>query len=254
MQLAQSRAGLDAEAVDEGRARRLVRLERLGLPARPVQREHHLGAEVLTERMHAHERLQLADHLRVPSVCEVELDPLLHAGEAKLLEAGDLGLGEALVGEVRQRVSAPQLERFSRLPAVAQELEAAEIELVRLEPQQVAARLRLQALAAEHLPQLRDVDLQRLSRRLRRLLVPEGFDQPFVRNHPVRVHREHGERGTLLGAAEVERPPVVEHFERAEDAEIHRLSLAVTLAPASGALKEPCPLTGPLPGLRRPLV
>ena len=129
-------------------------------------------------------------------------------------------------------------ERLRRLSAVAQELEAGEIELVRLEPQQVSARFRLQTLPSEHLAQLRDVDLQRLSRRLRRLLVPEGLDQPLVRDHAVRVHCEHGERGTLLGAAEVERPPVVEHFERAEDAEIHRLCLAVTLAPAFRALKE----------------
>ena len=238
MQLAQSGAGLDAESVDERRARRLVRLERLGLAARPVQREHQLGAEVLAERMLPHERLQLADQLRVPSVREVELDPLLEAREAELLQTGDLGLGEALVGEVRERISAPQLERLPRLSAVAQELEAGEIELVRLEPQQVSARLRLEALPSEHLPQLRDVDLQRLSRRLRRLLVPEGLDQPLLRDHAVRVHCEHGERGTLLGAAEVERPPVVEHFERAEDAEIHRLCLAVTLAPAFRALKE----------------
>ncbi len=188
--------------------------------------------------MLAHERLQLADQLRVPSVREVELDPLLEACEAKLLQTGDLGLGEALVGEVRQRISAPQLERLPRLSAVAQELETGEIELVRLEPQQVSARFRLQTLPSEHLPQLRDVDLQRLSRRLRRLLVPEGLDQPLLRDHAVRVHGKHGERGTLLGAAEVERPPVVEHFERAEDAEIHRLCLAVTLAPAFGALKE----------------
>ena len=48
---------------------------------------------------------------------------------------------------------------------------------------------------------------------------------------------EHGEGGTLFGAAEVERAPVVEHFERAEDAEIHRGYLAATLAPAFGDLK-----------------
>ena len=65
--------------------------------------------------MLAHERLQLADQFRVPSVREVELDPLLEACEAKLLQTGDLGLGEALVGEVRQRISAPQL----RAPAPA---------------------------------------------------------------------------------------------------------------------------------------
>ena len=87
-----------------------------------VQGEHQLGAEVLAERMLADERVELADQLRVASVGEVELDPLLDTREAKLLQAGDLGLGEALVGEVRERFSAPQRERLapaSRRPAGA---------------------------------------------------------------------------------------------------------------------------------------
>ncbi len=237
VQFPQRGAGLDAEPVDEGRAGSLIRLERLRLPAGAVERQHQLCAEMLAERMRAHERLQLADQLRVASIREIALDPLLDAREAKLLQTGDLGLGEALVGEVRQRLPPPLLERLLRLPAVPQELETAEVELLRLDPQQIPARLRLQAVPAEHLAELGDVDLERLSRRLGRLLVPEGLDQPLVRDHAVRVQGEHGEGGTLFGAAEVERAPVVEHFERAEDAEIHRVCLAATLAPASGDLK-----------------
>ena len=122
MELPQLGAGLDAEPVDEGGARGLVGLERLGLPPGPVQGEHQLGAEVLAERIRADERLELADQLRVAAVGEIVLDPLLEARESELLQAGDLGLGEALVGEVGQRVSSPELRApapASRRPAGA---------------------------------------------------------------------------------------------------------------------------------------
>ena len=231
-------AGLDAEPVDEGRACRLVRLERLGLPARPVQGEHQLGTEVLAERVQADERLELADQLRVASVREIELDPLLDARQAKLLQTGDLGLGEALVGEVRQRFPPPLLERLLRFPAVPQDLKTAEIELLfgsirsRYPRGFVSgAPGRAPCAAARRTPGAP------FSGGVRRLLVPEGLDQPLVRNHAVRMQGEHGEGGTLFGAAEVERAPVVEHFERAEDAEIHRVCLAATLAPPFGDLK-----------------
>jgi hypothetical protein len=41
---------------------------------------------------------------------EVGLDPLLERGEAEFLEPSDLGLRERLVGEVRERVAAPQVQ------------------------------------------------------------------------------------------------------------------------------------------------
>ena len=79
---------------------------------------------------------------------KVDLDPLLERRQAKLLEAGDLGSGERLVGEVRERRPPPEGEglpqggrgrlspagdlRFPRL--LDQPLEAVEIELARLEP------------------------------------------------------------------------------------------------------------------------
>ena len=58
------------------------------------------------------ERLQLADELGVPAELELGVDPLLDRGEAQLLEAGDLALGEGVVGEVGQRLAAPERERL----------------------------------------------------------------------------------------------------------------------------------------------
>ena len=54
---------LDAQLVGEGPAAGGVALERLGLAAAPVQREHELAAEPLAQRMLVDERLELAHEL-----------------------------------------------------------------------------------------------------------------------------------------------------------------------------------------------
>ena len=68
----QLRAGLDAHALDEHRPRLAVRLERVGLPAGAVQREHPLQVQRLAQRLLEHEPLELADHLAVATLGEVD--------------------------------------------------------------------------------------------------------------------------------------------------------------------------------------
>ena len=63
LELLKRRARVDSEPVDERPARVLVRLERLGLPAAPVQRRHQLAPESLAERFLRDERLELSDQL-----------------------------------------------------------------------------------------------------------------------------------------------------------------------------------------------
>ena len=65
------------------------------------------------------ERFQLADQLGVLAEREVGLDALCQAVEARLLQAGDLGLGEGLVAEVGQRRAAPHRERLAQSGAAA---------------------------------------------------------------------------------------------------------------------------------------
>ena len=88
-----------------------------------VEREHQLTAQPLAQRVLADERLELAGDLGVPSAGEVGLDPRAEAAEAQIVEPRDLGLGEALVGDVGQRRPAPELERVPqrrrRLPRLA---------------------------------------------------------------------------------------------------------------------------------------
>jgi hypothetical protein len=50
--------------------------------------------------------------IRVVSERELGLEALLERAQAQLLEARDLRLGEVVVGEVGERLPAPELERF----------------------------------------------------------------------------------------------------------------------------------------------
>ena len=56
---------IDPELLVESLACALVRLERLGLPARPVQREHQLAVKPLPQGMLSDEALELRDEARV---------------------------------------------------------------------------------------------------------------------------------------------------------------------------------------------
>ena len=74
----QLRARLDTQLVHERAPRPLIRVQRLRLSARPVEREHQLSAQTLAKRVPRDERLQLGDQVVVPAKRQVGLDPLLY--------------------------------------------------------------------------------------------------------------------------------------------------------------------------------
>ena len=88
--------------------------ERLGLPARAVQREHELAAQALPQRMLGDEGLELADHVLGPAERDVGVDPVRDAGEPEVLETGDLGLGEELASHVGEGGASPDRERSAQ--------------------------------------------------------------------------------------------------------------------------------------------
>ena len=127
VQLAQLAARLDAELLDQVAARCLVDLERVGVAAGAVEREHELGVGALAQRLLPGQRLELAHELGMAAEREVGVDPRLQAGQAELLQAGDLGLGEGLVAEVRKGRATPErqrpaqrVRRFAARPALEQ--------------------------------------------------------------------------------------------------------------------------------------
>ncbi len=98
-----------------------------------------------------------------------------------------------------------------------QQFELLEVERARLDADQVARSLRDDRVAAERLPQLAHVDLERRRGRVRRRAVPELVDQPIARDDPVRVQQQQREQCPLLRAAESHQLAVLRRFERAED-------------------------------------
>jgi len=62
--------------------------------------------------MLGHKRLEPTDQLQVTARLEVSLDRKLERREAELLQSPRLGRGERLVQQVRERRSAPEVERY----------------------------------------------------------------------------------------------------------------------------------------------
>ena len=94
---------------------------------------------------------------------QVGIDPLLEHGYPELLEPGDLGLGERLVRQVRERRPAPECKRVAKLARgplwigpprlVRQLLEAGQVELGRLDMKRVAGCVRREPAGADLLAQ-----------------------------------------------------------------------------------------------------
>ena len=136
-------------------ARRPVGLERLRLAARAVQREHQLAAQPLAQRVLGDERLELADELGVPPQREVGVDPGLQRGEAQLVQPRDRrprangSSARSASGGPRHSASASRRARRRARPAASaarprdELLEAVEVELARLDAQQVARAARV---------------------------------------------------------------------------------------------------------------
>ena len=215
LELAELRAGVDAELLDEGLARGAVGGERVGLPAGAVEREHELRARPLAQRLGLDERLELGDELGVAAQREVGLDALLDDDGAQLLEPGDLRLRERLVDEVGERRAAPERERLAQRdlgggrvarlergpPLLRERDEAVHVDALGLELEHVARRARRDD-GAERLAELRDVDLDGVRGRLGRIAGPERLDEPVDGDDASRLEREHGEERARLLPAE----------------------------------------------------
>ena len=213
------------------RARRalLVGAQRVGLPARPVQREHQQLAEPLPDRVLLGEPLGLDRDRRVPAPFQIDRELGLQRDEVQLLEPLALGLRPGLVRDVGEGLAPPEGERVGEVDAGVVEpaplprldrggdvaFEPGGIHLLGRDVEDVAGRAGDEdgrrraggAVRLEHPAQVGHVGLEGRRRRGRRLAVPELVDQPVDGDDPSRLQQEERQQGPVFGRAELQRAP-----------------------------------------------
>ena len=110
----QGRAGIDAQLIDQAVTDLGVGAQRFGLPSGPVQGEDQQFPQALAKRVLPAQRLQFAGEFPVAAQHQVRSGPGLDRHQGQLLQMRPLGIGEARVGELGQRLTAPQAERFTQ--------------------------------------------------------------------------------------------------------------------------------------------
>ena len=218
------------------------------MPACAIEREHQLAAQALPKRVLRDERLQLADELLVAAKREIGVDTVGERRQVNLLESPDLRLRKGLVGEIRERRSAPEREGFEKRPCrqprtpraqdpsalLDQPLESIGVELVPPHTKEIAGGPGNQhvlgvargAPSSERLSQLGDVHLHDLHGPRRRPPGPELLDQTIDRDDLVSVQQQDGQQHPLFAAAERKPTPVGPDLERPEDPKLHLSSEA----------------------------
>jgi hypothetical protein len=162
--------------------------------------------EVLAQWLLTHQGVELAGHLGVPARRQIHVDRALRRTQPQLVETPDLGGGERLVGDVRERLASPQAQRLPGTAGVEQLLEARRVHRTVAELQFVAPAARHDPgpVALEHPPEVRDVELHHLLRARRPLVAPQAFGEAVSRDRPPDLQRKHREHRPLLARPQLE--------------------------------------------------
>ena len=212
---------IDAQLVVRAPGARLVEgLQRLGLAAAAVQRDHQQAAHPLAQRVLRDQRGELGYGLLVAAQVEQHLGALFGGGRPQLGEADPLGRGERPrhPGERRsvpfaerglQRRDRPvQVARDAQTAAVLQApLENDGVDLPGVQAQHVTGAGRGQDLAGppagaarlQHPAQPGHVGVHAALGTGRGLLPPHGVDELIAGDDPVRPHGQHAQNGLLPG-------------------------------------------------------
>jgi hypothetical protein len=100
-------------------------------------------------------------------------------------------------------------------------LEPIQVEPIAIDPDLVATAVRQHSNATDLSAQARHTHLDRLPRRARNALSPQLVDESLRRDDLVRVHQKQRQQCSFLRTAHNDRVPVAQHFERAQDPELH---------------------------------
>ena len=244
MDAAELRTGIDAQLVVQHLAGLVEGLQRFGLPAAAVQRDHQQAAHALAQRVLRDERGELGHRLLVTAQIEQDLGALFGGGRPELGEADPLGPGERPrhPGERRsvpfaerdlQRGDRPvQVTRDAQAAAVLQApLENDGVDLPGVQAEHVPGAGRGQDLAGppagaarfQHPAQPGHVGVHPALGTGRGLLPPHGVDELIAGDDPVRPHGQHAQNGLLPGWAGRKLPAGKPGPDGSKDADAQRL-------------------------------
>ena len=113
LELSQGRAGVDPELVDQVVTGLAVSPQGFGLASGPVKGEHEQLPQPLAKRVFPAQRLQLADELAVMAQHQVGFGAGLGRHQGQVVQVRPLGISEARIRELTERLSPPQLEGFA---------------------------------------------------------------------------------------------------------------------------------------------
>ena len=169
--------------------------------------------------------LELACERAVAPRVEVGVDSRLQRGQPRFLEPRHLRLRERLEGEVGERLAPPERERPVRVAVRDEARESVDVELVRVDADEVARRPGDDPVGADRAAKRVHVHLERARGARGRLLAPDPVDQAVGRDDLVGVEQELREQGARPRPAERDRRTVVsDHLQRPEQPELHALT------------------------------
>ena len=232
LELLQRRPRLQAELLDQRPAPSLKRVQRVGLPAAAIQRQHQLTAQPLPEHVLGDHRLQLRHQLEMAAARQIGVDPILQRRQPQLLQTRDLALRQRLALQIGQRLPPPQRQRITQtgraitgIPArtrpLHQRLKPRHIDLIRRRPQQIPRRPRPDPLSPQQLAQRRHMPMQRVLRTTRRILTPQRLDQLRARHHLTTTQHQQRQQRTLLRTRRGHITPAIENPQRTKQLEAH---------------------------------
>lgn len=225
----QGGAGLYAELIDEAGPGLGVDIERLGLTARPVQREHEQLPPVLAVRLLGDERPRRRDEVVGAAHHELRSEQLLANALDELLEARRFNLRFRHVVELGKRAAAPELER------VAEELGRSRRVMVQQRARVLEVALEFDGIGrgVEAIPLRRGADSEpgraqpqhvrgdRVARRGRRFLPPGSGLQCEPGDGLPGIKRKSGEDAALAAAAGRDEGHAISNLQRTENADQH---------------------------------
>jgi hypothetical protein len=217
--VADGRARLDAEFLDQAGAQVAVDGEGLGLAAGAVEGEHQLAVVGLAQRILGDERRQLGHEPGQPGPAQGEFGVVtpLQQEQPRLRQALHEGVAAEVRGQSAERCAAPERQSAGAgaydarpVPAGVRGprlgncgVEHVHVQLAVVDSQQVAGWYGPEPLRVVEEPaQPGDVIVQRGLRGDRRRPAPQGVLQRLDRHDPAGLQQQRGEQRAHLGAAD----------------------------------------------------